>query len=494
MMDALYIPLAIQPIVSYPQEAQLGKTYLMTIDLRHSGYGNEWPYREEEYTIYCLVDTAPLFHSKPVGEPAVILHRFGGTYGPASFYLTAHQETTQGSMRITLVNEWGMPINVFELDNISVRAEIQYELRELAQQTALDRTNQSGPEQSELNQGGMPQSSHQVDVKTAIYDLLRATFPVGEPRVQRFYAMQEYQLGWRDEQLEPASIDMGRLLRPQLVLLACRAAGGEPQRAVPLAAGIQLIHEFSLLHDDIMDNSDTRRGRPTVWKLWGLAQGINAGDGMFAVAHQVVHRLSETGISPAVVLEVLKHLDQTMLTLLEGQFLDLSYEGNLAISEDDYFVMISRKTAALISAATGLGAIIGGADTTTVKAMFDFGENLALAFQLQDDILGIWGDSMVTGKPVAADLYRRKVSLPIIHALHTADQRDRLAELYSQQETSDNDLQEMLDILAQAGSQGYTQNLVAFYRQLATDSLEMAHRDNEDTVIELRTLASRLLG
>src|SRR5215211_6954985 len=240
---------------------------------------------------------------------------------------------------------------------------------------------------------------NQVDIRIDIQAAMRAAFPEVQARVAQFYAMQEYQLGWRDEQLAPTHVDPGKLLRPQLTLLACRVAGGDPRRALPLAAGIQLIHDFSLIHDDIEDNSDTRRGRPTVWKLWGLAQGINTGDGMFVVAHLALHQLSQAGTPADVTLEVLKRFDQTILTICEGQFLDLSFEGNLQISEADYLTMISRKTAALSAAAAGLGAIIGGADATTAQALFDFGQNLGLAFQVQDDVLGIWGDPAMTGKP-----------------------------------------------------------------------------------------------
>src|SRR5215510_6480360 len=111
--------------------------------------------------------------------------------------------------------------------------------------------------------------------RIAIQDTMRAAFPDVESRVARFYAMQQYQLGWRDEQLAPASAVTGKLLRPYLVLLACRAGGGDVQQALPLAAAIQLVHDFTLIHDDIEDQSETRRGRATVWKLWGLAQGIN---------------------------------------------------------------------------------------------------------------------------------------------------------------------------------------------------------------------------
>jgi geranylgeranyl diphosphate synthase type I len=322
---------------------------------------------------------------------------------------------------------------------------------------------------------------------------MRAAFPAAEARLERYYAMQQYQLGWRDEQLGPADVDPGKLLRPQLTLLACQAAGGDVRQALPLAAGIQLIHDFSLIHDDIEDNSETRRGRPTVWKLWGLAQGINAGDGMFVVAHLALHRMSDVGVPAEVALEVLRRFDQTILTICEGQFLDLSYEGELRISEADYLAMISRKTAAMAAAAAGLGAIVGGADAATAQALFDFGQNLGLAFQVQDDVLGIWGDPAVTGKPAAADLHRRKLSLPVIYALRTAAQRDMLARLYGRPEIGDADVEQLLAILDAAGARGYTEGVAAFYHQQALAALDTA-RGYAAALGELRALAERLVG
>jgi geranylgeranyl diphosphate synthase type I len=331
------------------------------------------------------------------------------------------------------------------------------------------------------------------DIRIDIQAAMQAAFPATQERVAQFYAMQEYQLGWRDEQLAPAHVDPGKLLRPQLTLLACRAVGGDVQQALPLAAAIQLIHDFSLIHDDIEDNSDTRRGRPTVWKLWGLAQGINTGDGMFAVAHLALHQLGQAGVPTEVTLEVLKRFDQTILTLCEGQFLDLSFEGNLAISEADYLAMISRKTAALLAAAAGLGAIVGGADATTAKALFDYGESLGLAFQIQDDVLGIWGDPELTGKPFAADLYRRKVSLPIIHALHTADRRATVAQFYSLPGIGDDHVRQILDILEQAGTRGYTEGVAERYHRQALSALDAAH-GSAAVLAEIRAISERLLG
>lgn len=331
------------------------------------------------------------------------------------------------------------------------------------------------------------------DERGAIQDAMRAAFPAAEQRVARFYAMMEYHLGWRDEQLAPASFDPGKLLRPRLCMLACRAAGGDPRRALPVAAGIQLIHDFSLIHDDIEDDSSTRRGRPTVWTLWGLPQGINTGDGMFVLAHLAIHRLREQGEPAELVLEVLRRFSSTILTICEGQFLDIGNEGNLAIAEADYLAMIGRKTAALIGASAELGALVGGADEATARALADFGVNLGLAFQIEDDVLGVWGDPEVTGKPFAADLVQRKLSLPVIHALATASNRDRLAELYGRRQTEPGDLRAMLDILDDAGARLYTERAAVGYHTAAVEALGRARGDSR-ALGELRAIADGLLG
>jgi geranylgeranyl diphosphate synthase type I len=307
----------------------------------------------------------------------------------------------------------------------------------------------------------------------AIQDAMRAAFPDVEARVARFYAMQQYHLGWRDAQLVPTTADPGKMLRPSLVLLACQAVGGRVEQALPLGAGIQLVHDFTLIHDDIQDVSTTRRGRGTVWSLWGMPHGITAGDSLFALAHLAVHRLHTVGVPATVVLEVLQRLDETILAICEGQYLDCSYEGNLAITEDDYLAMILRKTATLIGTATGLGALVGGADVATVQALYAFGLNLGMAFQIQDDILGIWGDPAVTGKPAAADLYRRKVSLPIIRAVRNTKQGEALACLYRQETITDADVRRMLVILASTTIRSDLEARVGHMAEATREALEV---------------------
>jgi geranylgeranyl diphosphate synthase, type I len=336
------------------------------------------------------------------------------------------------------------------------------------------------------------------DIRAVIQEEMRATFPEAEERVARFYAMQAYHLGWRDENLLPASFDAGKLLRPQLAILTCRAVGGEVAHALPLAAGIQLIHDFSLIHDDIEDQSDTRRGRVTVWKQWGLAHGINVGDGMFVVAHLALHRLADAGVAPALALEVIRRFDQTILTICEGQFLDLSFEGDLSIGEADYLAMIGRKTAALIACAAGLGAMVGEASEESVQALFDFGQNLGLSFQIQDDLLGIWGEPTLTGKPRAADICRRKVSLPIVHALRHATENATLERIYRQEQVSDDEVTQVLTVLEEAGSYRYSEQEAARHHRKALQALEQVQGGESSEAREalghIRAMAEMLMG
>ncbi|EFO79687.1 Polyprenyl synthetase [Oscillochloris trichoides DG-6] len=344
----------------------------------------------------------------------------------------------------------------------------------------------------------MTQSEKQPDMRLRIQAAMRAAFPQAEDRVARFYAMQEYHLGWRDEQLVASESDPGKLIRPQLVLLACQAAGGDPALAMPLAAGIQLLHDFTLIHDDIEDDSDMRRGRPTLWHLWGLAQGINAGDGMFVIAHLAIHQLSDLGVPAERVLPILRRFDEVILHVCEGQFLDISFEGNLGISTEDYLAMIGRKTAILIDGSAALGAMVAGADAATVAALSTFGRSLGLAFQIEDDILGIWGAPELTGKPRAADLYRRKVSLPIVHALRHAADAATLAEIYQQPDPDDAAVERVLAILDQAGSRAYCAELAAEHHHAALAALESLGRSEVAAVQaardQIRAIAESLLG
>ncbi len=334
--------------------------------------------------------------------------------------------------------------------------------------------------------------------RLSIQQAMRATFPLTEARVTRFYQMQEYHLGWRDQQLMPAESDPGKLIRPQLALLACQAAGGDPAQAVPLAAGLQLLHDFTLIHDDIEDDSATRRGRATLWSLWGLAQGINAGDGMFVLAHLAIHRLQVVGVAPERILAVLRRFDEVILQVCEGQFLDISFEGDLGITPADYLAMIGRKTAILIAGSCELGALVAGATAANVAALAEFGLSVGLAFQIEDDILGIWGTPEVTGKPQAADLYRRKVSLPVVHALAVSPRRAELARLYREGTMDAAAVAAALAVLDAAGARAYCAEVAAKHHAAAFAAIDrvdtLGQPAAETARAQLRALAESLIG
>ena len=227
-------------------------------------------------------------------------------------------------------------------------------------------------------------------------------------------SMITYQLGWSGE--NAGSKAEGKQLRALFCLLACQAAGGEWQSALPAAAAVELLHNFSLIHDDIEDNSHFRRGRPTIWKIWGEAQAINTGDALFALANAALLNLTET-IPPERVLKASKLFQATCLRLTQGQHLDIAFEEQEQVEMEAYWQMVSGKTAALLAFSFETGALCAGADPEFQTHYHDFGHYLGLAFQVQDDILGIWGKEERTGKSATGDLVTRKKTLPVLYGL-----------------------------------------------------------------------------
>ncbi|MBI4297338.1 MAG: polyprenyl synthetase family protein [Chloroflexi bacterium] len=242
-----------------------------------------------------------------------------------------------------------------------------------------------------------------------------------------------YHLGWMDEHGNPGPGFGGKALRPTLCLLACQAVGGDMEQALPAAAALELAHNFSLVHDDIQDGDSQRRHRPTLWYLWGKAQALNAGNALRILAGRALERLEGQGVPIPKRLQASRLLDRSILEMIEGQYLDLSYESRLDIATQAYLEMVERKTAALIGCSLHLGALLGGGDGTTAEAFCNAGRKLGLAFQIRDDILGIWGREESTGKPLGGDLRRRKKSYPVVLALEkaTGTARDELLSLYA---------------------------------------------------------------
>jgi geranylgeranyl diphosphate synthase type I len=268
----------------------------------------------------------------------------------------------------------------------------------------------------------------------------------------------------------------GKRLRPLLGLLAYESLTGDHRAALPGAAAVELGHNFSLVHDDIEDRDVERRHRATLWTVYGVPQAINAGDTLFTLSRMALHRLTELGFSDTKVLALMRLYDETCLALCEGQFMDIwSAEHDDRLSVDFYFDMIGRKTAALIAASVQAGALLATDDEAVIDAYRGFGWALGMAFQLNDDLLGIWGDEQSTGKE-PSDLAKHKKTLPLIYALENGRPTDaeRLRALLGTAELDAGGHAEARDILERTGAREYTRSEARRQRDEALRRLEDA--------------------
>lgn len=254
---------------------------------------------------------------------------------------------------------------------------------------------------------------------------------VAEAMPDATHRIAAFHFGWRDERGRPITgAGGGKAIRPALTLLAAEAVGGTAAAALPAAVAVELAHNFSLLHDDVMDGDRTRRHRPTAWTVYGTNAAILAGDGMLAAAFE---RLADERSAEAA--RGVRILGRAIADLVEGQSADLAFEGRADVTLDECLAMAGRKTGALLGAACALGAVSGGATAARTARLRTFGERLGLAFQFVDDVLGIWGEPAATGKPAHSDLRGRKKSLPVVAALTSATPAgDELAALYLRDE------------------------------------------------------------
>jgi len=325
----------------------------------------------------------------------------------------------------------------------------------------------------------------------ALEDELRALVAAPDPAYNAYYGIFRYHLGWTDTNFAEVKSDTGKRLRPLLCLLGCEATCGDWRRALPVAAALELAHNFSLIHDDIEDNSDERRGRAAVWKVWGLAQGLNAGDGMFVLARLALDRLCERGFDDAKCTAISRVFDEATLALCQGQFLDLGFEARLDVTTDEYLRMIRGKTAALLAASARIGAMLATDDAQVVAAFARFGENVGLAFQIADDILGIWGDPSVTGKSAATDILTKKKSLPAIIGLNHPQCGAALRALYSQATLSQDAVARVLALLAQVGAREQAQQYADEFRAAALAALDATGIQNR-ALDRLREMAETM--
>ena len=252
-----------------------------------------------------------------------------------------------------------------------------------------------------------------------------------ESATPELYDLLRYHMGWHDQDLKPASGSGGKRLRPILTLICCEAMGGDYRLALPAAAAIELLHNFSLIHDDIEDRSVVRWSRPTLWTLRSEPVAINAGDAMHVLAYLALFGDKQSQPTNAVAKSV-RLLLECCLRITEGQHLDLDFSRIDNVRLSDYYAMISRKSAGLIGCAMQIGVLIGGADDRLADTYRQLGENLGKAFQIRDDMLGLWGDERVTGKSTFDDLIEGKKTLPLLRALDVlpADDVNHIRLLY----------------------------------------------------------------
>ncbi len=291
----------------------------------------------------------------------------------------------------------------------------------------------------------------------------------------KLYDMMKYHLGWLDENFNEVKQYRGKRFRPTLCLLTYKALSGVYDKALPAAAAIELIHNFSLVHDDIEDMDEQRRHRPTVWKLWGIPHAINVGDGMHALAYLCALRLREVNVTDRKIVDVLQILNNTVMKLCEGQFLDMEYERIPNITINMYMDMIYRKTAALIEASVHIGSILATENQDVIKKFRLFGKNIGLAFQIIDDIIGIWEKEEKTGKPKASDIKNKKKTLPIIYSLEKSSKREKefLTNVYQRKrKAKEDEISKILEILENSGAKDFSIEMAKKYERKALENLK----------------------
>jgi geranylgeranyl diphosphate synthase, type I len=308
------------------------------------------------------------------------------------------------------------------------------------------------------------------EIEANLQQMLSKYIPDHYPELRE---MLVYHMGW--ESLDDVKNRGGKRIRPLLVLLCANAVSGDWLQALPAASAVEFIHNFSLIHDDIQDNSELRRGRKTVWVKWGIAQAINAGDLMFTIGHLSMLHL-EPDLDSVIVMKASELLLQSCVFLTRGQYRDISYENRDDISLDDYWNMIGGKTAALLGCSAKLGALIGKADKNLCDKFHSFGYSLGLAFQIQDDWLGIWGDSALTGKAIDSDLVAGKKTLPILYGL---SKNGDFAKRWNKGSITADEVPLLSEILINEGAQQYTEAMVIQETEKAKEFLVKAVKNPE---------------
>jgi len=251
----------------------------------------------------------------------------------------------------------------------------------------------------------------------------------------------------------------GKKLRPSLVILSCEAVGGNPKNALKTAAAMELIHTFSLIHDDIMDKDELRRGEPSVHVLWGEPMAILAGDTIFSKAFEAILDTKIDDVSSSRVIEALKTVVDSCIKICEGQACDMGFEEKFDVKEKEYLNMIYKKTAALIAAATKSGAILGGGNQEQIEALSEYGRLIGMAFQIQDDYLDVVSDAEKIGKPAGSDIVEGKMTLMVVHTIEKASPEDKETLISILKSGSEDEVEKAISLFEKYDSIEYTRNI-----------------------------------
>jgi len=282
----------------------------------------------------------------------------------------------------------------------------------------------------------------------------------------------------------------GKRLRPLMTVLAARMAGGYEDVAIPAAAAIEVLHTFTLIHDDIIDRDEFRRGVPTVHRLWGIDTAIVAGDVLYAYAYRCLLRALDFGVEHSRIVKAVEYLTEGAIRVAEGQMLDMLFSRREVVSVDEYIEMVERKTSALFIAAVSMGAILGGGDERLISKLREAMRLAGIAFQIKDDILGLVGDEKTLGKPVLSDLREGKRTILVIYALQRLndERRDRLLRVLGNSQASIEELRKAAEIIMSTGAVEYADKLAREYAERARhiiESIECRDPDAKSMLLEL---------
>ena len=306
------------------------------------------------------------------------------------------------------------------------------------------------------------------------------------------------QINWKREPFglyEPIEYILslgGKRLRPAITLMACNLYSDEVMKALKPAIGLEIFHNFTLLHDDIMDNADMRRGKPTVHRVWNDNTAILSGDVMQIEAYKWIAEAPENQLK--IVLDL---FSKTASEICEGQQLDMEFEQRSDVTADQYIEMIRLKTAVLVAAGCRIGAIIGGSDEEDALNLYDFGNYIGLAFQLKDDLLDVYGNEASFGKKIGGDILCNKKTYLLIHTLKTAQGKDNEELMYwlgnNEKADQEDKIKAVTAIFTRLKAREICENAMQHYYDLATESLDKV-KVPEARKEQLRKLAQKLMS